>query len=127
MVELNISQIKSKREVNIKSMAKVLSLPSGSSDRWRAAYEHFLKQRPEAKEVDTAIRKQVKDRRVFVNKFASSKYSRQTMMTPAFLMSVLRNTDPEYFINIKNEELVSNAHLMKMKRAFPQFFLPEII
>lgn len=118
---------KEKRDADIKSMSKVLALPSGSPERWNAAYKHFLQQRPEAKEIDIWIRKQVKARRVEVNKYASSKYGRQTMMAPAFLRSVLRNTDPEYFINIKSNELVEPKHLEKMKRAFPQFFLPEII
>lgn len=115
------------REAVIASMKRVISLESGSPERWRAAYRHFLKQRPEAAYEANFVAKKVQERKVMINKFGSTKYGRMTMATPSFLLGVLKNTDPEYFIPMKPMDLISTKHLTKMQRAFPEFFVPEVI
>lgn len=118
---------KAKRDAAIASMKHVLSFPSGTSERWRAAYEHFLRQRPEARYEANYVASAVKERRTMIDKFGSTKHGRLTMSSPTWLLNVLRNTDPEYFIGKTAKQLSAAPHLRKMKKAFPEFFVPEII
>lgn len=115
------------RDAAIKSMRKVLSLPSGSPERWKAAYRHFLKQKPEAKVEAAQCTQWCAMKRKSVNKFASGNGMRQLMATPSFLLPLLAQLDPDYFNNIKVDELSSAVHAAKMKKAFRQFFIPEVI
>lgn len=116
-----------KRETAIKSMRKIVALPSGSPQRWREAFIHFLYQRPEAEPEARFIASEVAKRRKMMNKFASTKHGRAVMSQPSYLMSVLRATDPEYFNNITAMELSGERHLRKMKKAFPEYFYAEVI
>lgn len=115
------------RQAAISSMKRVLSIPSGTAERWRAGYEQFLLQRPAARYEARYIADYVAERRKLMDKFASTKYSRMTMSAPAFLSMVLKLTDPEYFMSASPRQFVSAQHLRKMKKAFPEFFLPEVI
>lgn len=120
-------QYQHQRQAAIKSMEKVLALPSGSPERWRAAFKHFLAQRPEAIDEANFVAKEVYERRKLVDKFASTKHGRYLMSTPSFLLDVIRSTDPEYFIGKSAKELTRPSHLRLMKKAFPEFFVPEVI
>lgn len=116
-----------KRDTAIKSMRKIVSLPSGSPERWRETFIHFLYQRPEARPEADFIASEVAKRRKMMDKYASSKHGRAVMSQPSFLMGILRATDPEYFTNITAVELAGERHLRKMKKAFPQYFYAEVI
>ena len=118
---------KEQRQTAIKSMRHVLALPSGSPERWRAALKHFLLQRPEAKGEIDAVKAYCKEQRASMDKFGRTKNSRKVMATPSFLLPLLRQTDPEYFLSVKSSDLVGIKHLTIMKKAFPEFFLPEVI
>lgn len=108
-------------------MRKVVSLPSGSPERWRAAFIHFVKQRPEAEAEAAVIASEVAKRRKLMDEFASSKHGRAIMAQPSYLMDVLKSTDPEYFINANAMDLISERHLRRIKKAFPEFCYMETI
>lgn len=116
-----------KRQAAIKSMAYVLSLPSGSPERWRATFDHFLRQRPDAAVEAHFVAEHVRENRKLMDKFASTKHGRHTMSTPSFLIDMLKSTDPEYFIGKGPKELSGARHLGKLKKAFPFYFYPEVI
>lgn len=122
---LEIERKKQAKEAAMKSMAEVLKLPSGSSERWRAAYLHFLKQRPEAQEQAVAITKYNNEVRLKMDRLGRTKHSRRILSSPQFLLPVLQATDPDYFIRGNDKRLGSTEHIKKMKKAFPEFFLPE--
>lgn len=115
------------RQDTIKSMEKVLSIPSGTPKRWRAAYDHFLRQRPDAKADAEEIAAYVKKRRQEMDKFASTKNGRMVQSTPPWLLRVLQNTDPEYFLSRSAKEFAETRHLRLLKQAFPEFFYAEVI
>jgi hypothetical protein len=115
------------RQAAIKSMSHVVALPSGSPERWKATLKHFIMQRPDAKLEITAITQYCKEQRTSLDKFGRTKNSRKTMATPSFLLPLLRQTDPEYFMSVKSSDLVGIKHLTIMKKAFPEFFIPEVI
>jgi hypothetical protein len=115
------------RDAAIRSMKQVVKHASGSPERWRAAFIHFMHQRPEAQAEAAFIASQVAERKKQMNDFASSAHGRAIMAQPSFLTAVLRATDPEYFINASAMDLISEAHLRKMKKAFPEYFYAEII
>lgn len=116
-----------KKKDHIQSMAKVLQLPSGTPKRWRAAFEHFLRQRPEAAYQASSIAKYNLERRKAMDKFGDAKIGRLVMSAPPFLDDVIRITDPEYFMNTDSVELTKPKHLKKLKDAFPEYFLPKEI
>ena len=115
------------RALAIKSMEKVLAIPSGTPQRWRAAFNHFLAQRPEAKDEAIAVAKSVAERRHDIDKFASTKNGRMAYSTPQWLLPVLRNTDPQYFESHSSKDFAGVKHLTLMKKAFPEFFYAEVI
>lgn len=116
-----------KRDASIKSMKRVVSHPSGSPERWRAAFVHFIKQRPEAEAEAIVIASEVAKRRKLMDQYASSKHGRAIMAQPSWLMPVLKSVDPEYFINANAMDLVSEKHLRRLKKAFPEFTYMETI
>lgn len=116
-----------KRKDAIKSMEKVVSFASGTPKRWRAAYEHFLRQRPDAKADAIEIADYVQKRRQKMDKFASTKNGRMVQSTPPWLLRVLQNTDPEYFGSRNAKDFSEVRHLKLMKQAFPEFFYAEVI
>ena len=116
-----------KRKRAIQHIDSVIKHPSGSPKRWRAAFEHFLKQRPEAAPEAHAIAEMNKERRQTMNKFGDVKFGRLVMSAPSYLNDVIRITDPEYFIEFKQEDLTKPHHLRKLKEAFPEYFLPKEI
>lgn len=126
-MKLTETQRQLKRDEAIKSMQKVASLPSGSPERWRQAFIHFIHQRPDAEPEAMFIASEVAKRRRNMDQFASTKHGRAVMSSPSFLMTVLKTTDPEYFINATAVDLVSERHLRKMKKAFPEYFYAETI
>lgn len=115
------------RKDTIKSMEKVLAIPSGTPKRWRAAYDHFLRQRPDAKADAEQIAEYVQERRQKMDKFASTKNGRMVQSTPPWLIRVLQNTDPEYFGGRNAKDFSEAKHLRLLKRAFPEFFYAEVI
>lgn len=115
------------RDAAIRSMKQVLRHASGTPERWRAAFIHFMHQRPDAQAEAAYIASEVRKRKLLMNDFASSEHGRAVMSQPSFLMQVLKATDPEYFINATAMDLVSEAHLRKMKKAFPEYFYAERI
>lgn len=116
-----------KRKDTIKSMEQVVSLASGTPKRWRAAYEHFLRQRPDARADAEEIAAYVAKRRQEMDKFASTKNGRMVQSTPPWLIRVLQNTDPEYFGSRNSKDFSEARHLKLMKQAFPEFFYAEVI
>ncbi|MGV9002397.1 MAG: hypothetical protein ACOH18_05595 [Candidatus Saccharimonadaceae bacterium] len=116
-----------RRKLAIKSMEHVLSIPSGTPERWRAAFNHFLKQRPDAAENAIEIATAVQKRKQRINKFASTKNGRLTTGFPEWLMGLLRQTDPDYFSNKTSKGFASAKHLRLMQKAFPEYFYPEVI
>lgn len=116
-----------KRDAAIRSMKKVVNLPSGSPERWRAAFVHFINQRPEAEAEAIVVASEVKKRKKMMDQYASSKHGRAIMATPSYLGAVLKSTDPEYFINANAMDLISERHLRRLKKAFPEFFYAEVI
>ena len=123
------AEIKKKqhKQRHVQSMAQVLQLSSGSPKRWRAAFDHFLRQRPEAKIVAKQIADANYERRQFMDKFGDVKIGRLVLSAPPFLDDVLRLTDPEYFMNNDSVELTKPKHLRKLREAFPEYFLPKEI
>lgn len=115
------------RDAAIRSMKQVLKHASGTPERWRAAFIHFMHQRPDAQAEAAYIASEVVKRRRMMDDYASSAHGRAVMSQPSFLMQVLRATDPEYFINATAMDLVSETHLRKMKKAFPEFFYADRI
>ena len=114
-----------KRKKAIEHIDTVIKHPSGSPKRWRAAFEHFLKQRPEAVYEARAIAELNKERRRLMDKYGDVKIGRLVMSAPSYLNDVIRITDPEYFIEFKQEDLTKPQHLKKLKEAFPEYFLPR--
>lgn len=123
----HIMKLRRNRERAIESMKQVLKHPSGTPQRWRAAYNHFLRQRPDAAVQARQIAEFNKERRLGTDKFGSMKIGRFTMSSPAWLLDMLRQTDPEYFLNLSHAEVLKVRHLRKLKAAFPEFFIPEVI
>lgn len=118
---------KERRKGHVQSMKYVLSLPTGSSKRWRAAYEHFLRQRPEAALIARQVTEYNVEKRKMMDKFGDVKMGRLVMSAPPFLEGVIRLTDPEYFLNTDSIELTKPKHLRKLQAAFPEYFLPKEI
>lgn len=116
-----------KRAATIKSMEGVLALPSGTPERWRAGFTHFLRQRPEAKPEADFIAAEVRERRKQMDKFASTKNGRMAYSTPSWLLLMLRSIDPDYFLAKTGKDLSGARHLKLMQRAFPEYFYPEVI
>lgn len=123
----HIVRLRRNRERAVQSMAQIIKIPSGDPRRWRAAYNHFLKQRPDAAREAAEITKYNVVRRTETDKFGSMKIGRFTMSSPAWLTDMLQTTDPEYFLNLKHEDVLKPKHLRKLKAAFPEFFIPEVI
>lgn len=122
-----IMKLKRNRERAVDSMKQVIKHSSGDPKRWRAAYNHFLKQRPDAAIEARQIAEYNKQRRLSTDKFGSMKIGRLTMSSPAWLFDMLRVTDPQYFLNLRHDEVLKPRHLRKLKSAFPEFFIPEVI
>lgn len=118
---------KERRAIAVNSMGKVLSHPTGTPERWRAAYNHFLLQRPEAKPEADYIAAGVRERRKDMDKYASTKNGRMAYSTPEWLLLVLKNTDPEYFGSRTPKDFMGVKHLTLMKKAFPEYFYAEVI
>ena len=118
---------KEKKKVHIQSMAQVLRLPSGTPRRWRAAFDHFLRQRPAAQLIASQVADFNREKRQAMDKFGDAKIGRLVMSAPPFLDDVLRLTDPEYFSNHDSVELTKPKHLRKLRQAFPEYFLPKEI
>lgn len=116
-----------RRKMAVANMEKVISFPSGSPKRWRAAFEAFLIQRPEALTICNEIADYNDLRRQEVGPLASTELGRLTMSAPEFLMPVIQSTDPEYFMQLRQKEVLRPSHLRKLKEAFPEFFIPEVI
>ena len=68
-----------------------------------------------------------KKRKKLMDEYASSKHGRAVMAQPSWLMPLLKTVDPEYFINATAMDLVSEKHLRRMKKAFPELTYPETI
>lgn len=122
-----IMKLRKNRERAVESMKVVLQHPSGTPERWRAAYNHFLRQRPDAALEANQIAKYNVERRKGTDKFGSMKIGRFTMSSPAWLFDMLRATDPEYWLNMPQQDVTKPRHLRKLKKAFPEFFIPEVI
>lgn len=122
-----INRMKKNRELAIESAKKVFALPSGTPERWQAGIKHFLRQRPDALPEYHAIARQVKLRKQEVDKFSSTKHARIVMSKPSWFDLVLKQTDPDYFLGHSPKYFVGAKHLRLMKKAFPEFFLPEVI
>lgn len=117
-----------RRKLAIKSMEHVLSFESGTPERWRAAFNHFIKQRPDAAENAMEIATAVKNRKLQItNKFAATKNGRLVTGTPEWLIKLLRQTDPDYFNSKTSKDFASAKHLRLMQKAFPEYFYPEVI
>lgn len=121
---IELEKKKKIKAIAMASMANVLKIPSGSPDRWRAAYIHFLKQRPEAQVEAMAVTNHNNEIKLTLDKLGRTKHGRYVMSSPSFLLPVLRNTDPDYFIGADDNKLSGAEHLKRMKKAFPEFFLP---
>lgn len=116
-----------RKSLHVASMQHVLKYPSGSVKRWRAAYEHFLKQRPDARYEAQAIIEYNKERRTMLTKFADMEFGRLILSAPSFLNDVLRLTDPQYFAEFDQKDLTKPKHLRKLQEAFPEYFMPKEI
>lgn len=125
--KLTETERQTRRDAAIRSMRQVVALPSGSPERWRAAFIHFVRQRPEAEAEAALIASEVAKRRKLMNEYASSKHGRAIMAKPSYLDAVLKSTDPEYFINLNAMDLIAERHLRRLKKAFPEFFYAEVI
>lgn len=126
--EMKQEQAKKERKAAvIKSMENVLSKPSGTPERWRAAYEHFLMQRPQAKAEAEFVAKEVRERRKSMDEFASTKNGRMAYSTPEYLLDLLKSLDHEYFATRTAIDFAGAKHLNLMKKAFPEFFYAEVI
>lgn len=133
--EINIELKKKQHRDDMVRIAKdtVFVHPSGSPERWRAAFLHLMNQRPEARAVSRQVAEMAAEKR---NLFIGNKYAvteskdgaiRATMTLPPFLMDCLKLADPEYFIGKSHRQLSSGTHLKLMRKAFPEFFIPEVI
>lgn len=116
-----------RQQLAIKSMEAVLAIESGTPERWRAAFNHFLKQRPDAEQDALEVARAVQEKKKRINKFASTKNGRLTTGFPQWLMGLLRQTDPNYFQNKSSKDFASAKHLRLMQKAFPEYFYPEVI